>query len=543
MKDKLTERIHKIFTFLKSLRARIFLMAFLIGLIPCLILQVGILRNYENRAVEVRESEVQTQLRGIANQLLSSGYLDDNGNDNDYIDAILQDFSTLYDGRILIIGKDLRVIKDTFSLAEGKTVVSEDVVSCMTGTGGESKASYDRVDGYIEIVTPIVSYESRQDTDSAENSNPEDYEATDQATANGVILAAVSTDTIRTTLDILSQKALILETIIIIAVFLVSILISMLFVRPFDKLSKDIAAVKAGYSSEPVRSPAYTETQHIADSFNQVLGRMNALDQSREEFVSNVSHELKTPMTSMKLLSESLLDQEDVPEDIYQEFLHDIDNEIDRENKIITELLELVKMDKKQAELDISSTDINKLCETVLKRIRPIAQERNIELTLVSEREVTAEVDETKMGMVITNLVENAVKYNRDRGKVIVTVNADHMYFSIRVADTGIGIPKESQSRIYERFYRVDKSRSREVGGTGLGLSITKSVVLLHHGTIDVESEYGQGTIFTVQIPLRYSPSITEAKDRSRTKSSNPLIIGTTSRIHRRNKSGHRDTE
>ena len=150
-------------------------------------------------------------------------------------------------------------------------------------------------------------------------------------------------------------------------------------------------------------------------------------------------------------------------------------------------------------------TDINLLAEAVLKRLRPIARQRDIELTLVRRREVHAEVDATRISLALTNLVENAIKYNRDHGEVEVTVDADDRYFQMTVRDNGIGIPEEAQGRIYERFYRVDKSRSREIGGTGLGLSITKSAILRHHGTVTVESKEGEGTTFTVQIPLRYS--------------------------------------
>jgi signal transduction histidine kinase len=274
--------------------------------------------------------------------------------------------------------------------------------------------------------------------------------------------------------------------------------------RPFEKLSGEISAVKAGYSTDPIKAPAFLETEHIADAFNQVLARMNALDESRQEFVSNVSHELKTPMTSMKVLADSLVQQDNVPVEMYREFMEDIKNEVDRENQIITELLTLVRMDRKDSKLNVKECNVNEMCELILRRVRPIAQKRDIELTMVSMRDVYAEIDETKMTMVITNLVENAVKYNRDHGKVRLTINADPYNFYISVEDTGVGIPQDSLDKIYERFYRVDKSRSREVGGTGLGLSITKSIVLQHHGAIDVQSILGEGTKFTVTVPLTY---------------------------------------
>jgi signal transduction histidine kinase len=224
-------------------------------------------------------------------------------------------------------------------------------------------------------------------------------------------------------------------------------------------------------------------------------------------------------MTSMKVLADSLVQQDNVPVEMYREFMIDIKNEVDRENQIITELLTLVRMDRKDSKLNIKETNVNGMVELVLRRVRPIAQKRDIELTMVSMRDVYAEIDEMKMNMVITNLVENAVKYNRDHGKVRVTINADPYNFYISVEDTGVGIPQDSLDKIYERFYRVDKSRSKEVGGTGLGLSITKSIVLQHHGAIDVQSILGEGTKFTVTCPLTYvSHPVELRRQRARIK-------------------------
>ena len=156
--------------------------------------------------------------------------------------------------------------------------------------------------------------------------------------------------------------------------------------------------------------------------------------------------------------------------------------------------------------MKISQVHINHELEMILKRLRPIAKRSNVELILESIREVTADVDKVKLNLAVTNLVENAIKYNVDSGWVRVTLDADHKYFYVKVADSGIGIPEDSVDHIFERFFRVDKARSREVGGTGLGLSITKNVIQMHHGVIDVESTQGEGTTFSMRIPLNYVP-------------------------------------
>ena len=206
----------------------------------------------------------------------------------------------------------------------------------------------------------------------------------------------------------------------------------------------------------------------------------------------------------MKVLADSLLMQEDVPAEMYREFMTDIADEIDRENKIINDLLTLVRLDKQASDLNIETVNINELLELLLKRIRPIAEKRNIEIVFESMREVLAEIDEVKISLAFTNLIENAVKYNVDDGWVRVTLDADHKFFYVKVADSGVGIPEDCQDQVFERFYRVDKARSRETGGTGLGLAITRNAILMHKGAINLYSKPGEGTTFTVRIPLTY---------------------------------------
>ena len=297
---------------------------------------------------------------------------------------------------------------------------------------------------------------------------------------------------------------MLLLVIITILVLVFGYVLSSILMKPFGRVSKAIEDITDGYLDENISVPDYTETELITDAFNKMLARVKTLDESRQEFVSNVSHELKTPLASIKVLADSLNMQENAPLEMYQEFMQDITQEIDRENKIITDLLSLVKLDKKAADLNIELININDLLELILKRLKPIASKRQIELILDSFRPVNAEVDEVKVTLAFSNLVENAIKYNVDGGWVRVSLNADHKYFYVTVADSGIGIPEDSLDHVFERFYRVDKSHSREIGGTGLGLSITRSAILIHHGAIKVYSKENEGTTFSVRIPLTY---------------------------------------
>ena len=384
------KRIKKILdrlTFLRSLGVLFFIIIFLVGVVPCVLLQNAILRNYEERAVEVRVEQVKGQLRSLANHLINSNYLVNH--ESGQVDAELSEFATLYDGRLMIIDPTLTVVKDTYGLSENKTIVSQDVITCLLTGEREGSQNYDRKYGFIEIVVPITETRSMEGLDYYVNNNgstsdemPDtgsgqsalNGENSQSNTVLGVLLASTSTEYIQKTKDILRRKALMLQTVMLIVVFLASIIISRMLVRPFEVLSRDILEVKEGYSNEPISAPRYLETMHIADSFNTVLARMNALDQSRQEFVANVSHELKTPMTSMKVLAASLLSEEDVDPAVYREFLEDIDSEIDRENKIISDLLALVKEDRTNIDLEVTETDINALAEAVMKRMRPIAE-------------------------------------------------------------------------------------------------------------------------------------------------------------------------
>ncbi len=478
---------------LRSLKSRIFLILLIVGLIPCVSMRYAILQNYEQRAVNVKISDVSTQLRILANHLITYHYLQDTS--SEVINAELDQLSSLYDGRVLVINNDLKVVKDTYGISENKTIISEEVVRCIKG---ENTSRYDRNNGYVEMTIPI--------TETVTLGGNEKEAKERKEIVRGVMLVSASTDSISVTMEILSRKALIVEVIVIIATTIVSVLAAKILIRPFEKITEALDEAQEGYSSDPISVTDCVETEHIGDAFNRVLGRMKVLDTSRQEFVSNVSHELRTPITSMKVLADSLISQKDVPVELYKEFMEDIAEEIDREDEIITDLLSLVKMDRTAADLNITEVDINALVELIMRRLRPIAQNRDVEVVYESVRPVTAAVDEVKITQVISNLVENAIKYNKEHGWVRVKLDADHQYFSVEVADSGIGIPAESIDHIYERFYRVDKSRSREIGGTGLGLAITRSAILMHRGTIKVESIEGEGTTFTIRIPLKYIP-------------------------------------
>ena len=423
--------------------------------------------------------ELQEQCRIINNQLTACGYMDNPG--SEVMDAELLQFSNIYDGRVLIIDSSLQIIKDTYLLEEGKTVVSAEVIRGFQGMG---TINYSRRHKYVEVTAPVKEADG---------------------TISGVILVSASVDSLLRIRDTLQTKGMLIQLALAAVIVVLSVVASVVLVKPLGKITHSMEDLSKGDVEEIVSVSDYTETKAISDAYNNMIRRIRKQEDSRQEFVSNVSHELKTPLTSMKVLADSLTMQGDqVPVELYREFMEDIAAEIDRENKIINDLLSLVKMDKKNADLNIQSININDLLELILKRLRPIAAKSDIELVFESFRPVVAEVDEVKLTLALSNLIENAIKYNVESGWVHVSLNADHKFFYVKVADSGIGIPEEDQERIFERFYRVDKSHSREIGGTGLGLAITRNAILMHRGAIKVYSKPDEGTTFTVRVPLAY---------------------------------------
>ena len=463
----------------KSLRFRVMLCMILFGTASMYIVETVVVSSYEKRAVEVRTAEIQNQCTILCNQLSDLSYLQ--GQPSDVIEAQLEQLSNIYDGRVMLIDEEFRIARDTYDMDIGKTIVSEDVIRCFSG---KETSFYDPGNKYIEVTSPIIGAVSGR--------------------TEGVMLVSISTDIVSGSADILEEAARNVEAAALLILTVLAFLIGIGVVRPFWRITHSIEAVTEGYDANYLHENAYTETMELSEAFNKMLGRLKTLDDSRQEFVSNVSHELKTPLTSMKVLADSLLAQKDAPVELYQEFMSDLSQEIERENQIINDLLSLVKMDKTASSMNITSENINGLMERILKRLQPIAAERNIEVVFESYRPVTAEVDEVKLSLAITNLVENAIKYNTENGWVHVTLNADHKFFYIEVADSGNGIPQDSIEHIFERFYRVDKSHSREIGGTGLGLSIARSSIVMHRGAIKVYSQEGEGATFAVKIPLTY---------------------------------------
>lgn len=223
----------------------------------------------------------------------------------------------------------------------------------------------------------------------------------------------------------------------------------------------------------------------------------------KTDFVANVSHELKTPLTSIKGFVETLLDGALDEQETAKHFLEIINDETDRLNRLINDLLSLSRIEAKQRELNRVSLDLEKLINETVSILSPQASEKDLAINVNIKHPLQAvEADEDMIGQVLINLIDNAVKYTHQGGEVNISAETQKDQVKVAVSDTGIGIPIESIPRLFERFYRVDKARSREMGGTGLGLAIVKHILELHNGKIEVESIVGKGSMFTFYLPL-----------------------------------------
>ncbi len=467
--------------FFCSLRFVVFLLFFALTSVCILIFGQVLEHTYSTKVLDQKISQAQLQCNKLMNQVIAQDFHFDDGTDT--VNADMEQLANVLDGRIMVVDDSFRVVKDTYAFDEGKYLITENVLHTMKGAGTTSTRRSDR---YMELYMPV---EDGRD-----------------GTVRGVIVASTSIKDMEETAGQINDQANVLYAMFFIVIILLGVLLAYLAGKDFRRLNRQIRHISEGNMDETIHvTHAYSEIRDMAEGFNDIIGKLQTLENSRQEFVSNVSHELKTPITSMKILADSLVADPDAPVELYQEFMQDIRDEIDRENRIINDLLSLVKMDKKASELNIESVNINGLLETLLKRLRPLALERNIELVFESIRPVTAEIDEVKLSLAISNIVENAIKYNVDGGWVRVSLNADHQYFFVKVQDSGIGIPEESQEQIFERFYRVDKVRTQETSGTGLGLSITRNAIRMHNGNIKMYSREGEGTTFTIRIPLTYA--------------------------------------
>ena len=288
---------------------------------------------------------------------------------------------------------------------------------------------------------------------------------------------------------------------IAVAVVMFSVVISNTLTRQIRELLEAIRRVGEGAYGHRARVRGRDEFAQIGEEFNSLADRLQRTEESRRRFVSDASHELKTPLAAVRLLSDSILQTENIDPETTREFVADIGKEAERLSRITEDLLRLTRLDNDLLE-PAGPVEILPVLQQVLRMMELIAEERNISVTYQAVEGCRVVSTRDELYQIIYNLTDNAVKYDRDGGHVEVRLRRERNTAVLTVADDGVGIPKEDISRIFQRFYRVDKARSRAAGGTGLGLAIVSDVVHKRGGSIQADNRPEGGAVFTVRWPL-----------------------------------------
>jgi signal transduction histidine kinase len=396
-----------------------------------------------------------------------------------------------FSGRVIVTDEDGIVLADSHSELNGRIVRHPEVVNVLSyktnaslgfhrvATAQTGQGIFGRSRDWAVYYTAAIEYQSR---------------------GIGLLLVSVS---IQDVVDLI-QDAVIRFTLVAIGILTVLIIASVIVSRyislPIVQMTESIQRMRAGEFNERAKVRGNSEIAQMARTFNDMSEQLENVERQRQEFVANASHELKTPLSAIKILTEALLYEHDVPESTYKEFLSDINNQIDRLDSLLNDLLILAQSERSHVVMRYTTEQLGEMVAECARTLLPIAMEKKIAFHL-PENSVEIRCDRLKLSTALVNLISNGIKYTPPGGSVSVSIEDEDNWVVIEVSDTGIGIPEEDRMHVFERFYRVDRARSRGTGGTGLGLAIVSQIVRLHGGEIALSSRQGLGSTFTVRLP------------------------------------------
>lgn len=399
------------------------------------------------------------------------------------VSRIVNQMDSLKVSRMIVTDQSGIALYDSLGKAVGSYVLLPEILQSLgkntIGTEGNDVFSWKYHNGAMEshAATPITYYGSLIGC----------VYITEYDTAQGALIHSLQATVLRITL--------VLEII----VTLFSIAFSSAFSMRLKKIMTSMRIIQNGDYSHKVNMGGNDELTILGNEFNDLTERLHTSEQKRRRFVSDASHELKTPLASIKLLTDSIL-QNEMDIETIREFVGDIGNEAERLNRMTAKLLSLTKVDGQEA-VDCEIIYMSPTVRRVTRMLTPLAQQANITINLSLEGDCPILILEDDLYQIIFNLMENGIKYNQPDGQLYVTLLHRDDNAILTVQDTGMGIPEDAVSHIFERFYRVDKARSRASGGSGLGLAIVRAIVQRNRGEIQVESTVGVGTKFTVTFP------------------------------------------
>ncbi len=440
-----------------------------------LVLGVFLLSTLYSYLFDQKKMEVLTSANVIAS-IISENFTDE------YFYAKLPNLPMEKNARAIIVNTESSVLYDSYkeTSIKGKTFINAAITGALLSDGKNSSSAY-KEDGswYIDAAVPIIK----------------------NAKTVGAVYLVQSGDSTEEIILHIRNVLLLLCGAIMAILGIFSFYMAKFLTRPIQRFTTFINNMPKE-SLQHVQIKSGDEIGQLALAFNNLIDRMAELEDKRRAFVSNASHELKTPLSIIKLLSDSLMQTENPDPDFIKEFLSDMSKEVDRLTRIVEKLLDMTKMDSSHASMQFIHTDVRDIVQEVYDKLAPLAKSKNIALSLNQpDTEVILPVERDTLTEAIYNIADNSIKYTESEGTVAISVSRDLGNVYIAVTDTGIGIPKEEVQKIFDRFYRVDKARARETGGTGLGLSIAMDAVKLHGGHIEVKSEEDTGSRFTITLP------------------------------------------
>lgn len=401
-------------------------------------------------------------------------------------------------GRVLVVDQYGVVQADTASLLSGTRFPNQEVANVLAGVQSDY-GFYDAGEsGNFWLRSALSFYENVRSM-----SGLYAHGVYRDGACVGVLVFVSAVQEIYENLHSIQLKILLWMFVVAALVVLISMIVMRSITRPIGELNEGIQKMTGGDLSARVSVRGHNEFSDLALAFNSMSEKIEALDKTRSQFVSNASHELKTPLSTMKILIETLVYQDPMDPAMTKDFLNDVNKEIDRLNRIVSDLLTLVNIDSGGMRLNLTEMSLNSLLDEQVKRLLPLARENGIEINLEMKDDISIIGDSVKLQQVLYNVIDNAIKYTPRGGEVETTLSRIGKKAIIRISDTGIGIPAADLPHIFDRFYRVDKARSRATGGTGLGLSIVKQTVQQHGGNITASSIEGKGTTFEIELPIQ----------------------------------------
>ena len=398
--------------------------------------------------------------------------------------------------RVLVLDRYGVVQVDAYSQLNGRRFENSEVANVLSGNGGDY-GFYDAEDTGANVepgsLTSLTGVRAMTGLYAAPIYNDGDL--------IGVLVYISQAQEIYESLRTLRGQTLLWMLLVAASALIISMFVVRTITRPIGELSAGISRMSRGDLSSRVEVRGKNEFAQLASAFNSMCERLEKLDMSRNQFVSNASHELKTPLSTMKILLETLLYQDAYDPQMQKEFLTDINKEIDRLNRIVSDLLTLVNIDSDGMHLNASELRLRDVVTEQVKRLSPLARERGIELSCLIRDPCETVGDSLKLQQVFYNVIDNAIKYTPPGSDIEIGWKRQGKWILISIADNGPGIPDEAKPHIFEMFYSASNRIADSRRSMGLGLALCKAIVNAHGGEITVSDNAPHGSVFTFSVP------------------------------------------